>query len=205
MPRIPFRLYIHTNRPPICIGKRGDYNGSHHQTENSPFVRKKDERKRHIAEKTIDAPTTRFAPRDSAVRFASSKRSPDSNDIPASNPVSLLDISLFRTTAAGMTPPLKPQRPTSPSLQSTPSIPALSTNIKTFFNLILYIDINIFFYISFRFVIFYRTSCYSRKIGHNQRRSMESVNVWSAQISSLPGVIPIPLDQATFAVNQITA
>ena len=93
-----------------------------------------------------------------------------------------------------MTPPLKPQRPTSPSLQSTPSIPALSTNIKTFFNLILYIDINIFFYISFRFVIFYRTSCYSRKIGHNQRRSMESVNVWSAQISSLPGVIPIPLD-----------
>ena len=45
MPRIPFRLDIHTNRLPIYIGKCGDYYGSHHQTENRPFVRKKGRKK----------------------------------------------------------------------------------------------------------------------------------------------------------------
>ena len=41
LPQIPFRLYIHTNRLPICIGECGDNNGSHHQAEDSPSVRKK--------------------------------------------------------------------------------------------------------------------------------------------------------------------
>lgn len=46
------------------------------------------------------APTTRFEPRDSAVRFASSKRSPDSSDIPAINPVSLPRYIIIPNTSS---------------------------------------------------------------------------------------------------------
>ena len=61
---------------------------------------KRDEKRRHIAEKTITAPTARFVPRDSAVRFSSSKRPPDSDDIPASNPVSLPRYIIIPNTSS---------------------------------------------------------------------------------------------------------
>lgn len=52
---------------------------------------------------------------------------------------------------------------------------------------------DIYFIYIIRFVIFYRKYYQSSNVGHNQRRFMETVNVWSAQIASLPGVTPIPL------------